>query len=223
MKRAVALLLFLACLITLSVTAFAEADKGDLTALLNENYNPSLYTSDSYQAYQSAVTYAFSIYENEYATQEEVNAAVSNMKEKKDRLVPVLNREMLLSYVTTLELYLYAPDIVLSEEMETILTAARNEFLELYNKPDLTQDLLSAADVKYTNLMEQTEAIPGINRFSSKDAPEGIVIPDKVFSSAQGLGKVTAIRLVLIGIGAGLILVGLVVSVIYLKPKKSRE
>lgn len=223
MKRIIAILLFLASLITLSVTSFAEYDKEELAALLSENYDPSLYTVDSYQAYQTAVMKAFAVYEDENAAPPEVDAVVTELRNKKEKLTPLLNRAILLSYVKTLEQYLYSPDYVLTEEMIATLTAARNEFMELYNDPALTSDQLTVADVKYSNLLEQAETLPGINKFSSKDAAEDIVIPDKVFSSAQGLGKVTFIRLVLIGIGAGLILLGLAVTVIYLKPKKAKE
>ncbi len=221
MKRIFAFFLFAVCLIALSVPAFAEtADKTELTALLNENYDPSLYTMESYQTYQFAINHALTIYEDDASPQEEVDTVTAELKDAKNGLELVLNREPLLTYVDNIDEFLYGTNYVLSEDTIEALTAARKEFLELYQSETLTKEQLSAASQKFINVIEAAEGADEVKKFSSKDPGEGVIVPTKVISSSQGLGRVTAIRLILLGIGTGLIIVGAIATILYLKPPK---
>lgn len=221
MKRILAFFVFAVFLIILSASTFAEtADKTELALLLNEIYDPSLYTADSYQKYQQAINKAIVIYEDDAASDDEVILATLELKTAKDTLVLILNREPLLTYIDRIEELLYGINCNLSPEMIQILTDAKNEFSNLYASETLTLEQLAAANTKFFNVIEIAESGDEIKEFSSENAGEDIIIPQKLISSTQGLGRVTKIRLTLLGIGSGIFIIGLIATILYLKPPK---
>ncbi len=217
MKKIIALVFALLCVFSLSLTSFAASE---LTALLSENYDSTLYTEESYQRYQKALNKAVKVNENDFATAEEIRQATEELKTAKNGLELILNREPLLTYVDGIDGFLHGTGYILSEDTEKILTEARKEFLTLYESNSLTAEQLSTAATKYNNVTALAEDSAVVQKFSSKDAGKDITVPTKVISSTQGLGKVTAIRLTMLWIGVGLFALGVTASVLYLKPPK---
>lgn len=219
MKRIFAFFLFVLCVATLSVSSLA-ADKSSLGTLLNEVYDPTQYTTETYQRYQKAVDRGIAVYENDDATQEQIDEVTTELKNAKNELIPLLNRDLLLEYVDDIEDFLYGTTYNISEETATILTDARKEFLSLYDNINLTKEQLNNAEKKHKDVIEIAQKSKEVQKFSSKEAGNDVVIPEKVISSSQGLGKVTAIRLTLLGIGIAGILLGVTAAILYLKPPK---
>ncbi len=221
MKRILAFLLLLLCLTASPLSVAAETvDKSELEPLLNEVFDPTLYTEESYQTYQKAVNDALSVYENDYATKESVQVALNTLIDARDGLTLLLNRGALLNYVSGIEEYLYGTIYNLSPETVTLLENAKNEFLTLYKKELLTKAQLTEAKESFERIKKTVEESKKIKQFSSKNADDGVVVPEKVISSSQGLGKVTAIRVTIVGIGIGFILLGTVAAILYFKPPK---
>ncbi len=219
MKRIVAFFLFALCLITLSVSSLA-ADKSSLAALLNEVCDPAEYTAETYQPYQKAVNGAVAIYEKDGATQEEIDQAAAELKTAKNGLISILNRDLLLEYVDEIEDYLYSTTYDLSPEAETLLTDARKEFLALYEDLNLTKEQLNGAKKTYESVMQIAGESKEIQKFSAEEADKDVVIPEKVISNSGGVGRVTTIRLILLGIGIVGIVLGTTASILYFKPPK---
>ena len=219
MKRILAFFLFILCISTLSVSSFA-ADKSTLATLLKEVYDPTLYTVETYQPYQDAVGRGIAVYENDGATQEQIDEVTAELKTARDGLIPLLNRDLLLEYVDEIENFLYGTTYNLSTETTIILTDARKEFLSLYDDINLTKEQLNNAEKKYQSVIEIARNSKEIQKFSPEEADKNIVIPQKVISTSQDLGKVTAIRLTLLGIGIAGILLGVTAAILYLKPPK---
>lgn len=219
MKRTFAFFLFTLYFIIFSVSSFANtADKSELSALLSEIYDPSEYTAQSYQPYQNAVNRAVAIYESDTATQENVTTVTAELKEAKKGLVLILDREPLLDYVDRIDEFLSGANYDLTAETIQILTSVKDEFLKLYESETLTQEQLDAANTKCKNVVETAETSKEVKKFSVEDADENVIVPSKVISSTQGLGRVTTIRLTLLILGFGLILLGAAASILYLKP-----
>ncbi len=221
MRRIFTFFLFLFCALAFSVSAFADtADKSELSVLLGEIYDPSQYTVESYQTYQNAVNNALAVYENDTATQEKVNTVTEELKEAKKGLTLISNREPLLDYIEDIEELIYNTNYVLTAETIQILTSIKNDFQKLYESENLSQEQLNAAKIKYDNVIKIKENTKEVQKFSAKEADENVIIPSKIISSTQGLGRVTTIRLTLLLISFGLILLGGTASILYLKPPK---
>lgn len=221
MKRIVSLLLIVLTLACCSLTAFGEsAARGELRALLNENYDSSLYTEESYSFYQKIVNKSLAVFEKTSATDAELNAAAEELKSAKNTLVPMLDRDLLLSYAETIEDLLHGTDYKFSEDTITLLTAARTKFLSLYQSETLTVEEISEAKARFDGVMEVAESSATVHKFSKENAEDNVIISQRVITGSQGVGTVTYIRLILIGIGALLLIVGITASVLYLKPPK---
>lgn len=219
MKRALTFFLVILCFTTLSISSFA-AEKSGLGSLLREVHDPSLYTPESYQPYQGAVDRAISVYENDGATQEQIDTATAELKTAKNGLVFILNRNLLSDYVAEIDGYLYETNRNLSSEIKKILTDTKKEFLSLYNSQTLTKEQLVNAEKKQKSIVELVNNSKEIQKFSAEDADKNIVIPSKVISSSNGLGRVTSLRLILLGIGIVGIILGATAAILYLKPPK---
>lgn len=221
MKRIFTFLLFTLCLLTFSISTFAAtANKGELSKLLNEMYDPSQYTVESYQTYQNAVNNAIAVYENDGATQEDVDAVTEKLRVAKNGLTFILNRALLLDYVDSIEEILYSTNYDLTAETVQILNTVKNDFLKRYESETLTQEELDAASTKFLDIINAEESSKEIEKFSSDNADENIIVPSKVISSTKGLGRVTAIRLTLLGFGVVFIALGIAAGVLYIKPPK---
>ena len=221
MKRTISFLLFVLCLLSFTLPLAAETeDRSYLGQLLNEVYNPDLYTKDSYKAYQKAVNNALAVYENDDATPESVSDALTNLMVARQELIIIPNRYDLLDYASEIDQYLYGIRYDLKPETETILKEAKDEFLTLYENELLTEDQLTAAKQSFDKIVELAKASKEIKKFSPEDAEENIIVPKKVISGNQSLGKVSEIRLTILGIGIGFFLIGTVAAILYLKPPK---
>lgn len=221
MKRTLSLLLLLLCLTAFPLSIAAEtADKSELKQMLNEVFDPTLYTEESYRTYQKAVNDALSVYENDYATEESLQIALTTLKDARKGLALLLNRGALIDYVSAIEEYLHGTEYDLSTETVMILENAKDEFSALYEKELLTKEQLSEAKDSFEKIKKLAEESKKIKKFSAKDAADDVIVPEKVISSSQGLGKVTAIRVTIVGIGIGLILLGTVAAILYFKPPK---
>lgn len=221
MKRTLSILLFLLCLISFALPFSAEtADKSELEPFLNEVFDPTLYTEETYQNYQKAINTALAVYENDYAADESIKTALTALKEAKSKLVLRLDRNALLDYISDLEEYLYGTEYDLTDETAAVLNNTKKEFATLYEKELLTKEQLTSAKESFEKVKKLAEESKKIKKFSSKDAAEDVVVPEKVISSAQGLGKVTAIRLTILGIGLGFIVLGTIAAILYFKPPK---
>lgn len=197
------------------------ANKKELTDLLNENFNPALYTSESYGAYQTAVTNALQIYEDPAATQEQIDDVVAQIKSAREMLKSVQDKETLLYYVSNIETFLYDINVKYPEEITLKLKQAKDEFLALYGAETLTAEDLTAAEEKFNTLVEEAQdAGVEIGQFSPEDADEGVIVPDIPQGGSKTTGKVTQIRGTLVIIGSVLILLGATATVLYFKPPK---
>ncbi len=217
MKRIFTLLLALICILCLTVFSFA---KSELSDLLLENFDPTMYTEESYRNYQKALDKAISVQENMEATADDVNVAKEELIAAKNGLVLILDRDTLLSYIETIDEFLNSTTYRISDAMEQKLVEAKSEFFTLYESESLTKEQIEEATNKFSSLKKEAEDLEEVKKFEAEEAPDDVVVPKKVISSTQGLGKVTEIRLTIVGVAAGVLVLGLIAFILYLKPPK---
>ncbi len=221
MKRLIALFLFLFCLTSLTVGTLANtADKKELTSLLNENFNSGLYTYASYTPYQAAINQGLSVYEDDAATQEVIDAAVEQLKTAKEGLIPRLDRGVLLVFADELDAILHSTDYILDSATATTLSAAQQEFLELHKRDTLTKEQIEAAREKYSGLTETVKNNHTLSAFSVESPPEDVTIPERDAESKNGLNRVASVRLTIICMGATAFVLGVAACILYFKPPK---
>lgn len=209
------------CLAFASSLSAETADKKELTDLLKENFNPALYTAESFGEYQTAVTNALQVYEDPAATQEQIDDVVVQIKSAREKLKTVQDKETLLYYVSNIETFLYDINVKYPEETILKLKEAKNEFLALYDKETVASEELMAAEDKFITLVEEAEeAGTEIGQFSPEEADEGIIVPDTPQGGGNASGRVTQIRGTLVIVGSVLILLGVAATILYFKPPK---
>ena len=215
MKKIISIFFVLLCILCLSVTSFGRTE---LLGLLLKNYDAQLYTEESYNQYQKAVNQAIAVQENSQATQEEINAAKNQLIEAESKLVSILDREALLSYIDTIDAVLNNTSRNFSTETEQALIDAKENFQSLYQNDKLNDIKLRNAARKYNIVIKAANNTGEVERFSEKNAEDGVILPKNIISSSQGLSKLTQMRLTIVLIGAGLFVLGLAVLIVYLKP-----
>ena len=177
----------------------------------------------SFQPYQKALNNGLSVYDDQSATKEQIDLAVKELQNAKAELVLILDREILLTYVSEIDGFLYQENYIVPEETFRILTETKTEFTNLYQNEDLTYEQISAAYDKFSAATSLMESAKKAERFSPNDAKEDVIVPSKIISGEKGLGQITSVRLTLLGIGCGLILLGAITTVLYFKPPKSLQ
>ena len=219
------LTLFFATVLLLSaVLPFCAATGGrdTLGALLSENCDASQYTADSYLEYQKAVTLALSVYHNEFATEDEIESAISSLQENKSRLVFRSKRDELSRYVEDIDRILDNLTKVTPEDVRQQLLQEKSALQALIGKPDLTDAEATPAIEHCKILLEsalskQTDT----QQYSDYGSNEGIVVPTDYVAPTNEIGGVTRIRLILFFVGIGLTVIGIVTVVVYfVKSKK---
>ena len=215
MKKIISIFFVLLCILCLSVTSFGRTE---LLGLLLKNYDAQLYTEESYNQYQKAVNQAIAVQENSQATQEEINAAKNQLIEAESKLIFILDREALLSYIDTIDAVLNNTSRNFSTETEQALIDAKEDFQSLYQNDKLNDIKLRNVARKYNIVIKAANNTGEVERFSEKNAEDGVILPKNIISSSQGLSKLTQMRLTIVLIGAGLFVLGLAVLIVYLKP-----
>ncbi len=221
MKRILIFLLISICLLTLPLSIQAkEKDKADLEALLNENYDASLYTSESYGAYQKALNNALTVYQNVNANVGEIAIALLKLQTAKAGLKPILHKGILLSYVENLEMHLY--DIVAQypEEITEKIVNARARFLALYSSENLTEEDLKTATAEYTTLILEINQAGSENESFSSEENNEIILPDGYGEDPVVAGEITRIRITMVIVGSVFAVLGIAAVILYFKPPK---
>lgn len=220
MKRILAFTLFSILILTLSILSFGKTEQEtELFALLNENHHPELYTSESYYAYQLALNHALGVYENSAATEAQLKEAITQLKAAKTGLVFTQERQKFLTFIDSLEAYLYNNELTLPQELFVELTAVRDEIRTITVKVPLTPEEYSAAESKYSEVIAKAQQVA---ESLSKDQAQrtDIVFPEESFDDSKNGGNVAELRLMIILVGSVLLIIGIVGAIVYFKPPK---
>lgn len=221
MKRFLAAVLFFGCILSFSVFTLAETVTRDsILGMLKENYVADLYTTDSYRAYQVAEDWALYVVQHQEATQEDLNDAYQRLVVAKEGLVLLVDRQPLETYLNDLEEVIHSAEYDYAPEVEAELIRVRELIQTLYEKPELTQEEISAAEGQYRAVMENAMESYEVFPFSPEDAKEGVFVPTKVYSSAQQMDQVTIVRVTIVGVGLLFTILGIIATIIYMKPPK---
>lgn len=221
MKRFLAAALFFGCILSFSVFTIAETVTRDaILGMLKENYVADLYTTESYRAYQVAEDWALYVVQHQEATQEDLNDAYQRLVNAKEGLILLVDRTSLETYLSDLEEVIHSPEYDYAPEVEAALIRVREQIQILYEKPVLTTEEISAAEVQYKAVMEVAMESYEVYPFAPEDAKEGVFVPTKVYSSAQQMDQVTIVRVSIVGVGLLFTVLGVIATVIYMKPPK---
>lgn len=224
MKR---ILFFALCLVFAFSFAFcffaSEEGKAELGNLLEETYDSALYVPETFAAYQASAANALDVYLDPAATTEQIDDVLSQLKQAKSGLRPLIDKEKLLIFASDLEQeFIYNSNIVLSEELMKKLTDACAEFHTLYNSDGLTAEAILQAEEKFNGLIEEAEgASAEPTPFSLNSPEEGVVVPEDYQDAQKNTaGSVTKLRTTLVIIGACLFVLGVAAVICYFKPPR---
>ena len=224
MKRIILFLLSTVLILSLALPCLAtEEKKGELKNLLEETFNSSLYTAETYAAYQAAASNAMDVYLDPAATEEQIDDTITEFKQAIEDLRPLIDSEKLLSFASDLEQeFMYNTNVLLSEDLMNRMSEACTEFRNLYESGSVTSEEILLAEDKFNTLVEEAEgAATEPSPFSVNDPKEGVHVPED-FKDAQKntAGDVTKLRTTLVVVGSVFLIVGVVAVVFYFKPPK---
>jgi len=132
----------------------------------------------------------------------------------------LVDRQPLETYRNDLEEVIHSAEYDYAPEVEAELIRVRELIQALYEKPELTQEEISAAEGQYRAVMENAMESYEVFPFSPEDAKEGVFVPTKVYSSAQQMDQVTIVRVTIVGVGLLFTILGIIATIIYMKPPK---